>query len=56
VGKAKNYDWDILIWIHYTVDSDIKEVWMWDVDDYREQFDTVKHVRPQHMRMGKQLK
>jgi hypothetical protein len=56
VGKANNYDWDVLIWIHYTTDFEIQEAWMWNVDDYREQFHLGKHVRPQHMRRGKQLK
>jgi hypothetical protein len=56
VAKAKNYEWDFLIWIHYTVNFEIREVWMWNADDYRNNFDSVEHIRPNHMRMGRQLK
>jgi len=55
VGKASNYKWDILIWILYNVEFVIAEAWQWDCDDYISAFDSVDHVRPEHMRQGKRL-
>lgn len=56
VPKAKNYKWDYLIWIHYTTDYEIHEAWLWSVGDYRQAFDCVTRLSPDHMRRGKPLK
>ena len=56
VAQARNYDWDYLIWIHYTTAYEICEAWIWDVDDYKRAFDSVTRLSPDHMRKGKRLK
>lgn len=55
VPKAKNYDWDYLIWVLYTPTFEIQEAWLWKVDDYRQAFDSVERLSPDHMRRGKRL-
>ena len=52
VPKAKNYQWDYLIWIHYTTNYEIYEAWQWHVEDYRRSFDHIKRLSPEHMRKG----
>jgi hypothetical protein len=56
VPKANNYEWDYLIWIHYTTAYDIREAWLWDVGGYKKAFDSVTRLSPDHMRKGKRLK
>lgn len=56
VAKATNYEWDRLIWILYDREFTIQEAWLWDVDDYRREFDAVKRLSPSHMRRGNPLK
>jgi len=56
VPKAKNYEWDYLIWIHYTPAYEIYEAWCWNVDDYQSAFDSVNIISPDHMRKGTRLK
>ena len=56
VAHARNYDWDYLIWIHYTTTYEIREAWIWDVDDYKKAFHLVARLSPDHMRKGKRLK
>jgi hypothetical protein len=55
VSKARNYDWDFLIWIHYTTEYSIQEAWQWAVSDYKNAFDAVKRLSPNHMRQGTPL-
>jgi hypothetical protein len=55
VAKAKNYDWDRLIWILYNRRFQIAEAWLWSVDDYRREFDSIVRLSPNHMRKGTQL-
>lgn len=55
VPKASNYEWDYLVWIHYTQQFEIAEAWMWDVDSYRQTFDSIKRLSPAHYRQGKKL-
>jgi len=56
VGKARNYDWDVLIWILYNQYYEIQEAWSWKVDEYKKEFDNISRLSPDHMRRGKQLK
>ncbi len=56
VPKANNYDWDFLIWILYSTGYEIREAWLWPVDDYRTAFDSVSRISPEHMRRGRPLK
>jgi hypothetical protein len=56
VGKARNYEWDKLIWILYDKEYEIQEAWEWTVEKYRNDFDSVKYLRPVHMRKGRKLK
>lgn len=52
VPKAKNYEWDYLIWLHYTTEYEIQEAWMWPVQDYVNAFDDVNRLSPSHYREG----
>jgi len=54
-GKAKNYEWDILIWIRYDVKYEIEEAWLWEREKYIENFDIKSRISPDDMRKGKQL-
>ncbi|MFT3757099.1 MAG: hypothetical protein QM769_14385 [Pseudoxanthomonas sp.] len=55
VPKAKNYDWDCLIWILYDPQFRMQEAWLWDVAEYQDAFDTLERLSPAHMRQGKRL-
>ena len=55
VAKATNYDWDHLIWILYNKEYVLLEAWIWDVDEYRNQFDEKKRISPDDYRKGRQL-
>lgn len=55
VTKARNYEWDRLIWILYNRLYEIQEAWQWEVDAYREAFDPLNRLSPSHMRRGKRL-
>ena len=56
VAKAKNYEWDYLIWILYNQEYEIEEAWIWDVETYKAKFDSMKRLSPKHMRIGRKLK
>ena len=51
-AKARNYEWDRLIWILYTREYEIAEAWMWEVDAYRTELHEVARISPTHMRRG----
>ncbi len=55
VSKAKNYEWDKLIWIRYDIQYNILEAWEWDVDKYEQEFGSKKRISPIDMRKGKNL-
>jgi hypothetical protein len=55
VPKAKNYEWDYLIWIHYNPMYEIQEAWLWERDAYIKAFDSIKRLSPKHYRLGKNL-
>jgi hypothetical protein len=55
VSKAKNYEWDYLIWVLYNPKYEIQEAWLWDVSAYKAAFDSVKRLSPEHYRKGKRL-
>jgi hypothetical protein len=54
-GKARNYDWDVLIWIRYNKEYKIEEAWAWDRDKYIEVLGSVKRISPLYMRKGRRL-
>ncbi len=54
-GKARNYEWDILIWIRYDVNFKIEEAWSWDRQSYIQAFDDKKRISPTDMRKGLEL-
>ena len=56
VAKARNYDWDFLIWILYDKYYTIQEAWQWEVVPYRESFEYVARLRPAHYRRGLRLR
>lgn len=55
VPKARNYEWDFLIWILYNSTYEIQEAWLWDVESYVAAFETIKRLSPTHLRQGKRL-
>lgn len=54
-GKARNYDWDVLIWIRYNTEYEIQEAWTWQRDAYIAEFDAAKRISPADMRKGHKL-
>ncbi|MDQ5857016.1 MAG: hypothetical protein M3542_01885 [Acidobacteriota bacterium] len=56
VGKPKNYDWDVLIWILYDSAYRIQEAWLWDAAAYRERFEARSRISPNDMRGGLALR
>ena len=56
VPKAKNYDWDFLVWILYNPGYEIQEAWQWDVASYKAAFHSTKRLSPADYRGGKRLK
>ncbi len=55
VPKAKNYDWDILVWVLYNKEYEIQEAWAWPVDSYKEAFHDINRLSPKHYRGGENL-
>jgi len=55
VPKAKNCDWDRLVWILYDRDYRVLEAWEWLVVDYRAAFDSRSRLSPIDMRSGRSL-
>jgi hypothetical protein len=55
VGKAQNYEWDKLIWILYDRNYKIQEAWIFNVNLYRELFESKSRLSPQDMRKGLRL-
>ncbi|MGH2360359.1 MAG: hypothetical protein ACRDGM_07430 [bacterium] len=56
VAKAKNYEWDRLIWLLYDREFQIREAWEWTVDEYRAAFDALPRLSPADMRRGRDLR
>ena len=48
VPKARNYDWDSLIWIQYDSLYVVQEAWLWEVGAYRAAFHDLKRLFPLH--------
>jgi len=55
VPKAKNYEWDYLVWIMYNQSYSIEESWLFEVHDYCKRFDDKKRLSPADMRCGTNL-
>ena len=55
VPKAKNYDWDYLVWVLYDTRYVVQEAWIWAMPAYREAFDGVSRLCPADMRKGSKL-
>ena len=55
VPKAANYEWDRLIWILYDKNYVIQEAWEWGVEEYKDAFDAIKRLSPDHYRKGRCL-
>ena len=55
VGKAKNYDWDQLVWILYDQAFNVLECWLWNVEKYRTMFHERKRLSPGDYRKGLKL-
>ena len=55
VAKARNYDWDVLVWVHYTRCYEVQEAWSWPVDEYKAAFHDKKRLGPSDYRRGRRL-
>lgn len=55
VPKARNYDWDSLIWILYDRLYVVQEAWLWEVEAYRAAFHDLNRLSPDHYRRGTRL-
>ena len=55
VPRARNFDWDYLIWVLYNSKYEIEEAWLWDVASYQSELDLSKKVRPGDMRQGSRI-
>jgi len=55
VPKAKNFDWDVLIWILYNKNYEVVEAWLWETTPYRQAFESVERLRPKDYRRGHRL-
>jgi len=49
-SKARNYEFDKLMWILYNKNYEIEEAYICDVKAYKENFHDLKHVRPNDIR------
>ena len=55
VSRAKNFDWDRLVWVLYDTQYQLVEAWMWDVAAYRARLAPLKRIGPPEMRGGQRL-
>lgn len=55
VPNVSNYEWDRFIWILYDKHFVMEEAWEWDVEDYKQAFDSIERLSPSHIRKGKCL-
>ncbi|MDV6345030.1 hypothetical protein [Nitrosomonas sp. Is37] len=55
VPKAKNYEWDYLIWVLYDRYYQIQEAWLWDVSAYKQAFAEKNRLSPKDYRFGTRL-
>jgi hypothetical protein len=53
--KARNYDWDIIIWMLYDKEYRLLEAWQMKSDEYKYQFDAKKRLTPDDYRSGERL-
>lgn len=56
VSKAKNYDWDRLIWILYDRSYNIQEAREWSREGYRRRFGGKRRLSPTDMRLGRRIR
>ncbi len=55
VSNPKNDDWDYLVWVLYDKGFVMQEAWLWEVNEFRSQFQPKQRLSPSHMRQGKCL-
>ena len=55
VPKAKNYEWDKLIWILYDEKYVMQEAWEWKMNEYKKCFQSRKRLSPKDYRNGKRI-
>jgi hypothetical protein len=55
VARARNYDWDLLIWLLYDREFRLLEAWEWTVEEYRTSFGALTRLSPAHMRRSRRL-
>jgi hypothetical protein len=55
VNKAKNYNWDYLIWVLFNKDYVVQGAWQHSKDSYRRRFKNRKRLSPDDMQSGHPL-
>jgi hypothetical protein len=55
VPKARNYEWDYLVWILYDSKYELQEAWQWEAAFYQQAFHECKRLSPADHRNGKCL-
>ena len=55
VPKAKNYEWDFLVWILYNSQFEMQEAWLWGVSKYIKEFEAKNRLSPKDYRGGTEL-
>ncbi len=55
VARARNHEFDRLIWILCEREFNPLEAWEWTVDEYRREFDGRTRLSPADMRRGRRL-
>ena len=55
VSRPRNYDWDRLIWIHYTTAYEIHEAWLWEQNVFRAALGEKRRLAPDDLRRGSRL-
>lgn len=55
VPKAKNYEWDFLVWVLYDHHYQIQEAWLWAAAAYEQAFAEKTRLSPKDYRLGTRL-
>lgn len=55
IPKAKNYEWDKIIWILYDEKYIIQYAYIWDCNQYKRKFKNKETIRPKDIAMGKRI-
>jgi hypothetical protein len=55
VSKARNLNWDVMIWILYDQKYRKQEAWLWTRNQYRRRLHSKKRLSPRLLRLGRKI-